>query len=150
MAPKNAFDLPASNGKNQSKDVGSSSGNVQVAIETQEEEQREEVEVKVDSKIDEASKKGSFLGGPQWLRGGNYNPFHLLDDLYQIVGIPVMVRVVSRPMIPILEDVVNLVQSTLHINLVDIVDELEAHNRRAVRLSWLKDNFTKKKDHTPA
>ncbi|KAK1258499.1 hypothetical protein QJS04_geneDACA017288 [Acorus gramineus] len=40
--------------------------------------------------------------------------------------------------------VVDLVHNALHINMSDIEKELESHNGRAVRLSWLKDHLAEK------
>ncbi|KAK1285576.1 hypothetical protein QJS10_CPB20g00781 [Acorus calamus] len=63
MPPKARLRPTASNRKNQSEEVASSSRNVVVG--PQEEEEREDIEVEADSEIDEASMKGPFPGGPE-------------------------------------------------------------------------------------
>ncbi|KAK1257272.1 hypothetical protein QJS04_geneDACA022925 [Acorus gramineus] len=72
-----------------------------------------------------------------------------LDDVHQIVGIPVMGRGMSKPAIIKQEDVVKLVHRALHLNPKVIEAELGTHDGRSVRLSWLKDNLAKKTSSMP-
>ncbi|KAK1283879.1 hypothetical protein QJS10_CPB21g01122 [Acorus calamus] len=74
------------------------------------------------------------------------NTFHLLvgemgitlDDVNQIIGIPVMGRAVSGPPIETFDLIVELVHDTLHIETKYIIAELNKSNGRSVRLSWLR------------
>ncbi|KAK1258502.1 hypothetical protein QJS04_geneDACA017289 [Acorus gramineus] len=85
------------------------------------------------------------------------NTFHLpfgemtitLDDVTQIIGIPVMGRAVYGSTSMDIEDASKLVFKSLNLPMNEIHEELHLHNGSALTLNWLRDKLVLKSTSLP-